>query len=129
MENAKIHAVIEANNAAVATGDIEAILATFETNAVLISQPGMQAEGKAALRGAFMHFTAMAPKITVTSHEIIQAGDIAVHQSTWKMSAKAPDGNNFEQTGFSTVVLRKQSDGRWLMVIDNPFGDGLLQRK
>jgi uncharacterized protein (TIGR02246 family) len=129
MENAKIHSTIETNNAAVSAGDIEGILATFEPNAVLMAQPGMPAMGTPALREAFKQFTALAPKITITGYEVIQAGDIAVHQSTWKMSGKAPDGKAFEQNGFSVVVLRKQPDGRWLMVIDNPFGDGLLQKK
>lgn len=32
-----------------------------------------------------------------------------------------------EQNGFSVVVLRRQADGRWLMVIDNPFGDHLVK--
>jgi uncharacterized protein (TIGR02246 family) len=129
MENAKIHATIETNNAAVAAGDIEGALATFEPHAVLIGQPGMPAMGTPALRGAFEQFMVIAPKITITGHEVIQAGDIALHQSTWKMSGKAPDGNAFEQSGFSAVVLRKQPDGRWLMVIDNPFGDNLLRKK
>ena len=42
--------------------------------------------GTPALREAFMQFIAIDPKITVTSHEVIQADDIALHSSTWKMS-------------------------------------------
>jgi uncharacterized protein (TIGR02246 family) len=128
MENAKIHSTIETNNAAVAAGDIDGILATFEPNAVLMAQPGMAATGTQALREAFQQFTAMAPKITITGYDIVQTGNIALHQSTWKMTGKAPDGTTFEQIGFSVVVLRKQPDGRWLMVIDNPFSDQLLQK-
>jgi ketosteroid isomerase-like protein len=50
-----------------------------------------------------------------------------VHSSTWDMVARAPDGSEFTQSGFSVVVLRKQADGKWLMVIDNPFGDLVKQ--
>jgi ketosteroid isomerase-like protein len=28
--------------------------------------------------------------------------------------------------GTSTEVIRKQADGRWLFVIDNPWGVGIL---
>ena len=119
MEHDQINATIDANNAAVAAGDMDAILATFEPNCALVGEPGMLAQGTSALRDAFTQFIGMSPQISVTNHEIIQA--------TWKMSGKAPDGSEFEQTGFSVVVLRKQPDGRWLMVIDNPFGDHLVK--
>ena len=128
MEHDQIHSTIDTNNSAVSAGDMEGILATFEPNGVLVGQPGMPAMGTPALREAFKQFMTIEPKITVTSHEVIQADDIALHSSTWKMSGKAPDGSPIEQNGFSVVVLRKQPDGRWLMVIDNPFGDHLLHK-
>ena len=128
MEHAQIQSIIEANNAAVSAGDIEAALATFEPNAAMVAQPGVTVTGTEALRGAFQQFLAINPKIAATGHDIVQAGDIALHSFTWKMSAKATDGSPIEQNGFSVVVLRKQPDGRWLMVIDNPFGDLLMRR-
>jgi ketosteroid isomerase-like protein len=70
---------------------------------------------------------AIEPQITVTAHDVVQADDIAVHSSTWTMAGRTPDGHPIEQSGFSVVVLRRQADGRWLMVIDNPFGDLLLR--
>ena len=90
MEQNQIHTVIETNNAAVAAGDIEGVLATFEPNGVLVGEPGMIAKGTPELREAFKQFIAINPKITITDHEIIQADDIAIHSSTWKMSGLAP---------------------------------------
>jgi uncharacterized protein (TIGR02246 family) len=127
MDHSQIQTVIETNNAAVAAGDLEGILATYESNAVLMGQPGMPAAGTSALREAFKQFLFLNPKITVVSQDLIQAGDIALHSYTWKMAGKTPDGNPIEQSGFSLVVLRKQPDGHWLMVIDNPFGDRILK--
>jgi ketosteroid isomerase-like protein len=94
----------------------------------MMGQPGMLATGTQALREAFSQFLALKPKITIVNQDVIQADDIALHSYTWKMSGKTPDGNPVEQSGFSVVVLRKQKDGRWLMVIDNPFGDYLLRK-
>lgn len=128
MDHSHIQSTIDSNNAAVAAGDIDSILATYELDAVLIAQPGMPVMGSAALREAFKQFTAMSPKITIVSQDLIQTGDIALHSYTWKMSGKTPDGHPIEQNGFSLIVLRKQADGRWLMVIDNPFGDYLLHK-
>jgi uncharacterized protein (TIGR02246 family) len=128
MEHAQIQSTVEANNAAVSAGDIEAALATFEPTAAMVAQPGMTVQGTPALREAFKQFLAISPNVTVTGQDVIQAGDIALHSFTWAMSGKAPDGSPIEQSGYSNVVLRKQADGRWLMVIDNPFGDALLKK-
>lgn len=129
MEQAKIQSAIDANNAAVAAGDMDAIMATYEPAAVMLAQPGKPSQGTEALRGAFQYFLALNPKITMTGKETVQAGDIALHMNKWQMTGKTPDGQPVEQSGFSIVVLRKQADGRWLMVIDNPFGDHLLSQK
>ena len=128
VEHAHIQSTIDTNNAAVAAGDMDGILATYEPNAVLVGQPGRPAMGTPALREAFKHFLALNPKIAIVKQDVLQAGDIALHSYTWTMSGKTPDGNPVAQSGFSVVVLRKQPDGRWLMVIDNPFGDQLLRK-
>jgi uncharacterized protein (TIGR02246 family) len=128
VEHSQIQSTIDANAAAVAARDMDAILATYEPEAVLAGQPGKPAMGTAALRESFNYFLALEPKITIANQEVYQAGDIALHSYTWKMAGKAPDGTTVEQSGLSVIVLRKQADGRWLMVIDNPFGDRFLQK-
>ena len=128
MNHAQIQSTIDTNNAAVAAGDMDSILATYEPNAVLMGQPGTPAMGTAALREAFKQFLGLNPQIDMLKQDVIQANDIALYTYTWKMSGKTPDGYPVEQGGFSVVVLRKQPDGRWLMVIDNPFGDQLLHK-
>jgi uncharacterized protein (TIGR02246 family) len=129
MNDAAIQATIDANNAAVTAQSIEDILATYEPEAVLLSQPGIAAAGQAALRESFGYFLSMSPKIKVNKSEVFQADDIALHSYTWTMSGETPDGKAIGQSGLSVIVLRRQPDGRWLMVIDNPFGDRLLQRQ
>ena len=87
----------------------------------------MPAKGTPALREAFRQLLVIQPKITILNQDIVQANDIALHAYTWKMNGKTPDGNPVEQSGFSTVVLRKQPDERWLRVIDNSSADQLLR--
>jgi uncharacterized protein (TIGR02246 family) len=127
MDHASIQSTIEANNNAVEARDMERILATYEPTALMVSQPGLTAVGTPALREAFGYFLALEPKITVTKQEVVQTGDIALHSYAWTMKGKSPEGHPIEQKGLSIVVLRKQKDGRWLMVIDNPFGDAVLR--
>ena len=68
----------------------------------------------------------MKPDVTYSGHEVIIARDIAVHLAPWQLVGKSPDGEDIQQGGLSVAVLRRQEDGSWLMVIDNPYGDRLL---
>jgi uncharacterized protein (TIGR02246 family) len=130
MEHDQIQKMIDQSNAAISARDIDAIVATYEPTAAMAGPPGAPvSSGTPALREAFKNFLAINPDITMTNSNVIVSGDIALHSYTWKMSAKLPDGKAMEQSGLATVVLRKQSDGHWLMVIDNPFGDQLLHKK
>ena len=38
------------------------------------------------------------------------------------MTGIAPDGSLVQDGGYSADVFRRQSDGRWLILIDHPHG-------
>ncbi|OUS34844.1 hypothetical protein A9R00_12355, partial [Oleispira antarctica] len=61
-------------------------------------------------------------------HEVYIANNIALHIAPWVMTGKAPDGTSIKQSGLSVAVLRKQESGNWLMVLDNPHGQQLLDK-
>lgn len=127
MEQSQIEATIDANSKAVAAGDIESVLETYAPDAVMVGPAGPPAIGTPALRAAFSQFLAIAPQIKVTNSTVVQSGDTALNTYAWTMTGKTPDGQSIQQSGLSVIVLRKQSDGRWLMVIDNPFADKALR--
>jgi len=127
-EKTKIQATIDAMTTAFAAHDIDGIMKTYEPDAVVVGQPETPISGVVSLREMFAGFLALEPKFTFINHEIFVAGDIALHLNNWTMTGAAPDGANVEMVGLSAVVLRKQKDGKWLMVIDNPFGDFLLKK-
>jgi uncharacterized protein (TIGR02246 family) len=108
-------------------GDISGILRSYEPDAVVIGEPGKPSMGEAPLRAMFARFISMKPRFTYSGHEVVHAGDLALHISPWQMTATGPDGTPIEQRGLSLAVLRRQVDGRWLMVIDQPYGDALLR--
>ena len=53
---------------------------------------------------------------------VLQASDLALVITEWSFSGTGSDGNAVKKTGKSADVLRKQSDGSWRLVIDNPWG-------
>lgn len=111
---------------AVNQGRLEAAVTCYETEATLVVQPGQVVTGTKALREVFAGFIAMKTTITTETHKIIQTGDVALFSSKWNATGTAPDGTPVKMGGTSSDVLRRQADGKWLIVIDNPFGAAIL---
>lgn len=111
---------------AVNQGNLDAAVACYEAEAILIVQPGHVATGTKALREAYAGFIAMKVTITTETYKIVQADDIVLFSSKWNATGTAPDGSPVKMSGISSDVLRRQVDGRWLIVIDNPFGAAIL---
>ena len=107
-------------------GDIETIIALYEPHAMLVAQPGQVAEGHAAIREALRAFFAMKPTLTLQKHKVVTGGDIALSMDIWTLTGTGPDGQPMFMEATAVEVLRQQSDGRWLYVIDNPWGTGIL---
>lgn len=125
---AQVLSTVEAMTTAFNSGDIEGIMRTYEPAAVVLGMPGEPVQGDALLRAMFTRFISARAQFTFEGHDVVVAGDLAVHLTPWKMAGLGPGGSPISGSGLSVAVLRRQADGRWLMVIDNPFGDTLLQR-
>jgi ketosteroid isomerase-like protein len=50
------------------------------------------------------------------------AGGIALASASWEIRGTGPDGDPVEVRGASADLLRRHGDGRWLLVVDRPFG-------
>jgi uncharacterized protein (TIGR02246 family) len=111
---------------AVNQGNLDAAVACYEPEATLIVQPGQAATGTKALREAYAGFIAMKVTITTETYKVIQTGDIVLFSSKWNAVGTAPDGAPVKMGGVSSDVLRRQANGRWLIVIDNPYGAAIL---
>lgn len=107
-------------------GDIEGVMRTYEPSAVVVGEPGKPVTGASALRAMFEGFVSAQAHFTFLGHEVIEAGDLALHLTPWRMTGVAPSGAAVEASGLSVAVLRRQASGAWLMVIDDPYGDALL---
>jgi len=127
-QTAKVLSTIDDMTNAFHRGDIDGIMRTYEPGAVVVGQPGESVSGTPAVRAMFAGFIAAKARFTFRGHEVFQADDVALHLTPWQMAGVAPDGTSIEASGLSVAVLRRQPDGRWLMVIDDPYGDALLNQ-
>lgn len=108
--------------AALNSGSLDELVALYEPQASLMAQPGKLVSGTAAIRDALAQFLAGKPNMSLSAKLVSQSGDLAVVTAKWDLSMTGPDGKPANMTGQSVEVVRRQSDGRWLFVIDLPFG-------
>ena len=103
-------------------GDLDALVALYEPNAVLVPQPGTVARGHGAIRAALEGFLAMKGRFRMTPPRVIPGEGLAVMVCDWTLDATGPDGNPLHLTGQTCDVARRQGDGSWRYAIDSPFG-------
>ncbi|MHB8576698.1 MAG: YybH family protein [Dehalococcoidia bacterium] len=107
---------------ALSTGDRAAALALYEADATMVPEPGQVVSGIAGIEGAIDAFLALKPVLDVRDTQVTQAEEIALLRSNWTLTGTGDDGQPLEMSGASTDVVRRQADGSWRYVIDNPYG-------
>jgi uncharacterized protein (TIGR02246 family) len=107
--------------AAFNSGDVNQLMALYEADAVIIPQPGQVARGTDAVRQALTGFLALKLPIHMDNKRVLTVGDVALISNTWKVSGTGPDGSQVDLGGTSTELVRRQSDGSWRYVIDDPY--------
>ena len=108
-------------------GDLESAVMLYEGEAVLVAQPGQVARGSAELRSALRRFIDLKPRLTSQAQSVIEIDDVALYMGRWTLQGTDPGGQPVSMGGESTDILRRQPDGRWLIVIDNPWGGRVLE--
>src|SRR5262245_13856303 len=111
---------------AINRGDLERAVGAYEPGAVLLVQPGQLARGSIQLREALAGFIALKPTLTSETQEVIEAGNVALYVGRWNLRGTDPAGKPVVMAGESSDILRRQADGRWLIALDNPWGDQIL---
>jgi uncharacterized protein (TIGR02246 family) len=103
-------------------GDLNALLALYEADAILVPQPGEAVAGIEAIREALSAFLALQPTFNLEVRKVLQTDDIALSFADWTLRGTGPDGEAIEMAGQTSDVQRRQPDGTWRFVIDNPYG-------
>jgi uncharacterized protein (TIGR02246 family) len=102
--------------------DLDSLMSLYEPTATLLPFPGEPVSGHAAIRDALGQFLALKGHMDLKVDRIILAQDIALLFSSWTLNGTGPDGTAVAMAGQTSDVARRQADGSWLLVIDNPQG-------
>ena len=88
-----------------------------------MSKSGRVARGTEELREVYRITFASKPTIKVAICKIICAGeDLALVTGRWESTARTQVGETKVWSGTYTDIVRRQPDGTWKLVLDNPNG-------
>ena len=96
--------------------DLEAITALYEPDAVLVLG-GEEVSGHEAIRAAYERMLARRGRMELETRLVVESreGLLAVLHAKWTLHTAGSMAQ-----GISTEVVRRQPDGTWLFVIDEP---------
>jgi len=115
----ELHALIAA---ALGEADADAFAALHEPAATIVVPPqGRRVTGRDAIRVAIAPVLALRPVMRIEVVDKIQTDGLALTYGHWTLTGSG-DGELIEMSGRGTMVSRRQSDGSWRIVLDNPLG-------
>lgn len=101
------------------SGNAAAVAALYETDGVLVFQ-GTTFQGPDQIRTFLEGMVAAKPTIVMNVEHVVQGGDVAVLYNDWSMTVTGADGKTEASSGKAIEVVRRQPDGSWKYVIDDP---------
>ena len=104
-----------------AAGDLDGLMALYEDDAVFPTTHGTST-GQAEIRATLQAYLDSGAQLSFGESLVFLTGDLALMHTPWTM--QMPDGSS--PKGATAEVVRRQSDGSWKYVIDNPDGSALL---
>ena len=107
-----------------ANGDLEGLMSLYEKDAVFPTTHGIST-GHDEIRTTLKAYLDSGAKLAFGESLVFPAGDLALIHTPWTM--QMPDGSTAE--GATAEVVRRQADGTWMYIIDNPDGTALLKHE
>ena len=122
MSTATPEQVLDAIVDGINTGNLDTLMPLYESEAAFATQPGSLAHGAPGVREALAGFISMNGKLDLEVTRVLEADDLALVIGTWSFNGVGPDGEPVQLAAENADVLRRQADGTWRFVIDNPWG-------
>jgi uncharacterized protein (TIGR02246 family) len=106
-------------------GNLDGLISLYEPKGVLVGQDGTPLVGPAAIRHFFETLGEAKMQIKMKVTKVVRGGDdVAVLYNDWAGTLTGPDGEETEMTGKAIEIVRRQADGSWRFIIDDPNARG-----
>lgn len=111
---------------AVERGDLDSAVELYEPDAIFVVSPDNVVTGRSEIRAVLAGMAAggigSIDAVTVVPST---DGTLAVTRTKGHVTTVGPNGEPVTMPFHSVEVVRKQSDGTWQFVIDDPGGEGI----
>ena len=114
--------VLESIVTGINSGDLDSLMPLYESDAAFVPQPGTLAHGPSGVSEALTDFISMNGKLDLEVTRVLEVDDLALVVGVWSFNGTGPDGEPVRLEAKNADVLRRQTDGTWRFVIDNPWG-------
>ena len=103
-------------------GDLEAFVDVYDEHAVLVVPPaGQRITGKAEIRTAVQETFALRPRARIDVLDKLEAEGVALTLAHWMIEGTDATGRAVSLEGNGTIVSRRQPDGTWRILLDQPM--------
>lgn len=111
----------------IVNGDLQGTLSCFDKEAIYIERDGQEIKGLDNIKKSMEHLCVWKPEITGSNHKVIIVGNLAIWVDKWSLKAIMPDGNPVEMNGATSCMMKKNDEGIWLWLVDNPFAAAVFE--
>jgi uncharacterized protein (TIGR02246 family) len=122
MSTATPEQVLQSIVTGINSGDLDSLMPLYEGDAAFATQPGSLAPGASGIRDALGGFISMNGRLDLDVTRVLEVDDLALVVGVWSFDGTGPDGEPVQLSAKNADVLRRQADGTWRFVIDNPWG-------
>ena len=122
MSTATPQQVLQSIVTGINSGNLDSLMPLYEREAAFATQPGDLAPGVPGIRAALNGFISMNGTLDLEVTRVLEVDDLALVVGVWSFNGTGPDGEPVQLAAKNADVLRRQTDGSWRFVIDNPWG-------
>ncbi len=97
----------------------------------MVKLPGEVVSGIDEIGAHYTALFSMNISMTITTEvvKVVQAENFILATTNWKLEGIDPEGEAGSTMKIANRVFRRNKDGKWLLLIDNPFGPELVTNK
>jgi ketosteroid isomerase-like protein len=104
------------------SGDLDGMMELYDPEAIFLTQEGEIVAGADAIRELLSGFLQLADTFALEHEHAFQSDGVALLRDAWTLKGRDPDGNPVEMADRTAGIARRQPDGGWGIVVDNPWG-------